>query len=163
MLKLKEKAFMDAITPVILKLDYQWFQPTDAPNEKGQYRGCAYCDLECGGTERHDADCIVQAAHDTVAEWNWIEKSDRWSTCRVTDEPNTPEFIADGKQWDKYHAVLKTYLKQGDFIPLDYNDPDTKGTCCVCFIWAEKAPPLACEPDCPIMLTARALSALYAV
>jgi hypothetical protein len=159
--QLKEQKFLEAISPVLNKLADEWFEPS-LKSPEGQFYACTYCDMECGGTERHDKDCLSDLAKKVLEKMQGIDESVAF-TSSIKGEPRLPEAIFELRSSAKMRVILKEFIsvKLMSFIPLDYTDKDNKNVGCFCNFFESRKNQGSHQKDCVIVNISQALADLY--
>lgn len=132
----REEKFLNEITPIILKLDEDWFPPDQKTPDGQHYYACSWCDMGCGGHVSHDPDCYYERARMLVREWRKIEIDPK---NRVNPlGPLSPEDTQHVFNFKKVQATLDVFLKPllNRLVPFDY-DPSNKGVVCTCSTFEE--------------------------
>ena len=150
--------FVESTMPSIMQLASEWFHPSKQA-EDGHYYACKYCDMECGGHERHDPDCFAQLAKNTLEKVQSIDANPEFDTHQYGKNAGQPrEDSSELRNWFKARAILDDFYAMilTDLIPLNYKDPENAHDLCVCDMFGDN--PGAHKDDCVIIALVKALS-----
>lgn len=152
--------FIEEITPTLVKLESFWFPPGMKSPEGYDY-GCGFCDMECGGNQRHDPDCLPDQAKKTLEEFRKIDEDHSYHKNWRGDDYSQEEILEIRNYW-KTKVALETMYKHLDhLIPLDYKDPHNKSVICYCYRFDKKNNKNKHSQDCVMNALAQALANLY--
>jgi hypothetical protein len=157
--------FMKAVYPLIVRLAGEWFPPDKKTPDGKYYYACGYCDMGCGGHEKHDDDCWSDMARRVLAEFERIEADTKYDTSWVTGETRTLEESREMRDWNKARVVLRTmYGNLMHVVPMDYNAPENRNVVCTCNLFHHKREePRRHAEDCLHQVLAEAIIGLLTV
>lgn len=163
MLSQKKLIFITKIKVVLEQLNSEWFEPNKKTPDGLHYYACTYCDMECGGHNNHDHDCLAQMAKNTLEAWNRIDIDNQYDL-DYKKKLRLMKDILSLKEWAKYNAIFEHFIIDvQDFVPLDYSEPANEGVICTCCIFDGTGDEDQHDPKCPYVQVSQALSELFKV
>lgn len=129
----RKTQFVEDSIKALKQLEREWFPPGNKSPE-GYYYGCGYCDMECGGHERHDKDCLPQMAKNTLAEIMIIQIDPSYEY-DWKNNLRKPEETQEVRYYQICDILVEKFYKPilNHLIPLDYEDPANKSIVCICY------------------------------
>jgi hypothetical protein len=158
--KKKGTAFLELVTPVIEKLNNDWF-PADEKSPEGSFYACTFCDQNCSKHDKHDDTCLYELGKQVTIQFKKIE-ADQSYLKDFRGNNRSEKDLLEIRKHKKVNAVLNTLYKKSltYLIPLDYSDKSNHNIVCHCYLfleWKTKAH----TSDCPNQILAHALSELF--
>lgn len=130
----RDLEFVQNMLKSLKKLETEWFPP-GLKSPEGYFYGCGYCDMECGGNEAHDLDCLPQMAKNVLLAIKIIEMDQSYDTDHKGN-PRLPEEAFSMRAFFMKQLILKDFFAPilSHLIPLDYKDPANRSVICSCYM-----------------------------